>query len=91
MVFSQKNLYICQVTSHNYVSQSTVLILKREFSLRNVPEENAEIQGLRILCYKLGQKELRILHFSYIQNAYPADLVLLWPIRSPHPTLVKVV
>ena len=39
----------------------------------------------------LGQKELRILHFSYIQNAYPADLVLLWPIRSPHPTLVKVV
>ena len=74
---------------HSPVSYKVVLPEKCTRGKCN--EYTPEIQGLRILCYNLGQKELRILHFSYIQNAYPADLVLLWPIRSPHPTLVKVV
>ena len=92
--FSKKFIYM--PGSLRYVSQSTVLILKKgvlpeKRTRRKCNEYTPEIQGLRIFCYNLGQKELRILHFSYIQNAYPADLVLLWPIRSPHPTLVKVV
>ena len=66
-------------------------LLPEKFTRRKFNEYTPEIQGLRILCYNLGQKVLRILHISYLQNAYPADLVLLRPLRFPYPTLVKTV
>ena len=43
--FSKKFIYMRGFLP--YVSQNTVLILKREFSMRNVPEENATNTPLR--------------------------------------------
>ena len=76
--------YCVNWTMGDYVRWQTYFIEQWKHFLANWDYLIIQRQYMHFIRYNLGQKVLRFA-LSYPQNVYPADLVPLWPLPSPHP------